>query len=355
MTPNPPSSSDGSAIPPRHRPNLGNLAKDTTEQDLWAFDDLDPGGEDAAVSLKKSAGPIIPVPRDHEKKKGPAQSPKPLPNEERIKVNVNKPRPKAQAGPVAGQSKPGSDFDDLDELDHWDEPSEETPVLKISPEVENKSPEPTPVPELPAVELSEKPAPAEDSDEFSPPVAKAVAPANASLPKLNLTKVERIGLISLLAVLLLGGIAVFLGTINRLPTGVSLLESNDFPVTGKHLTIAAAENYWRVPKSSDAVRRDTRLIPVLKLKSTGGPAAIRVLFRNSEGDLVGDAVTRLIHEGKEIEVAATAGFDDVGMHAAYRAGQDKPWTIEVHEAPSENSSGADFKKLFQMNITSERR
>jgi hypothetical protein len=43
------------------------------------------------------------------------------------------------------------------------------------------------------------------------------------------------------------------------------------------------------------------------------------------------------------------------MHAAYRTGGSKPWTIEVFEAPSETTPGKDFKRLFEMNISTDRR
>ncbi len=43
---------------------MGNLAKDTTEMDLWAFDDVDPLDENPAIGTPKTSKPGIPVPRD---------------------------------------------------------------------------------------------------------------------------------------------------------------------------------------------------------------------------------------------------------------------------------------------------
>ena len=54
-------------------------------------------------------------------------------------------------------------------------------------------------------------------------------------------------------------------------------------------------------------------------------------------------------------IPATAGFDDIGMHAAYRTGGTKPWTVEIYEAPSENASGKEFTKLFETHISTDRR
>ncbi len=339
---------------------MGNLEKDTTESDLWAFDDLDGAAEEVPQPLRRSAGPVVPAPRDPEKTKGgpkkDAASAKAGGGDESIKVNVSKQRPKISAAPVVGQSKPGREFDDLDgldELDHWDELVDEPVVLKILPEdggTPAAAPEPAPV-EVPQTPV---PAPAEEVDEFSP-VAKNAGPSAARFPKMNLTKVERIGLVALLAVLLVGGTTVFLNTISRLPTGSELVKENDFPLKGTHLTIVSAASHWRAPGDSDTVRRGTQLVPVLTLQADGGPAAIRVFFRDSNGELIGDPVTRLVRAGSKLEIGATAGFDDVGMHAAYRTGQSKPWTIQVHEAPTENSPVAEFKKLFEMNISTDRR
>lgn len=329
---------------------MGNLAKDTTEIDLWAFDDIEAEeGSEALSPPPRTADSILPVPRDADKIK--ARQPKePAPAKadgklDRIKVNVGKPQMRAQSGSVAGMAKPGNDFDDLD---HWDEPEALAAEIEELPEIE-----PPPVtPAEPAAR--EKIAPiAETQDEFSPVIAENSTPVSLR-PRLNLTAIERVGLVALAVMLLVGGVAIFLGTISRLPTG-DLAKANDFPIQGKQFQIQSADTYWRAPKSDDPVRRDTQLIPVLAMDSSGGPAAIRVFFRNGDGEFVGDAVTRTLKSGGKFEIAATAGFDDVGMHAAYRAGQSKPWTIEILEAPSENSPATEFKKLFELHVSPDRR
>ena len=105
----------------------------------------------------------------------------------------------------------------------------------------------------------------------------------------------------------------------------------------------------------DTFRRGTELLPVLEISLAGGPAGIRVLFRNDERAVVGDAVTRTVRGSGTLKIPATAGFDDIGMHAAYRTGESKPWTIEVFEAASENAPSREFTKLFEMNISTDRR
>ena len=174
-------------------------------------------------------------------------------------------------------------------------------------------------------------------------------------PKLGLSKFEWFGLVVLAVLLLGGGVVVYLNTISRLPTGSERVKTKDFPIQGKHLAVLSVDSYWRAPQEGDAVRRGTVLIPVVAITSSGGPAAIRVFFHNSDGEVVGDAVTRQVQPGKSLQIAATGGFEDLGMHAAYRTGENKPWFIEVHEGPSENSPGAEFKKLLEMDISPDRR
>lgn len=361
MTPKPPSSSEGSSLPPRSRPNLGDLAKDTTESDLWAFDDLDPAEDETLKVPSSSTSSIIPGPRDSRKKKPlePTEpsSTKPATGRNSIRVDVGKEAPKARTGSTAGQSQPGNDFDDLDDLDHWDE--SEPPVLSIHPSLIAAAAAPAAAEETVIEEAFVEPTqPAEESDEFSPTVSENAKPVSLA-PRLGLTKLEWIGLCALCTILLVGGGVVFYNSIHRLPTGAERLKAGDFPVKGGHVTILSAETFWRPPvsegKNAETFRRGTQLLPVVNLTSSGSPAAVRVFFRDQDGVVMGDAVTRTIKPGTPLQIAATAGFEDVGMHAAYRTGQSKPWTIEVLEAPSESAPNAEFKKLFEINISTDRR
>lgn len=357
MTPQPPSPSDGPSLPPRSRPNLGDLVRDSAESDLWAFDDLDLPDEDASKPPSPPSPSNLPEPRGIRKKKPlDLTPPKSAATKSSVQVNVGKEPAKALKSAVPSPSRPGDEFDDLD---HWDESA--PPVLSIHPSLisppaeEENAIEEVVVEAAPAVTAVPE---ADLSDELSP-----VAPANAKpvslVPHLGLSRVERIGLWVLGAILLIGGGAVFFNTVHRLPTGAERLKAGDFPVKGRHVTILSAETFWRPPitegSNPETFRRGTQLLPVLNLTSSGGPAAVRVFFRDQDGEVTGDAVTRTIKAGVPLQIAATAGFEDVGMHAAYRTGQTKPWTIEVLEAPSENAANADFRKLFDINISTDRR
>jgi hypothetical protein len=380
MTPKPPTSPDGSPLPPRHRPSLGNLAQDTTEMDLWAFeDDLDDEPAPQEPQTGESARPgganrEIPQPRDKpaEKKKdgGERSTPKtPTGGEDRIRMNINKARTKNRpAGSSTSQTKPESDFDDLE---NWEDAQKEpeiedlpsdagiVPILEPAEEPMARTRDEPAIVEVPQPSEPTQPAVAPESDDEFSPVKRENAQPVSLRPHLGLSKVERIGLVSLLVVLLGGAVAVIAISMNRLPTETVKAGANDFPIKGSHLEVDSAVSYWRPPitdgPDADTFRRDTQLLPVIELDVKGGPGAIRVLFRNEERTVVGDAVTRSVHDDGVIKIAATAGFDDLGMHAAYRTGESKPWTIEVYEALSEDAVGKDFRRLFEMNISTDRR
>ncbi len=281
-------------------------------------------------------------------------------------MNVTKSRAKNKpSGPAPGTSKPEPEFDDLE---NWEDSSRTLDIadlpVDVLPETDEAEKRIQPLEEAAAPEESAAEVvpltPVNDAgdDEFSPVSREAAVPVSLR-PSLKLSKVERIGLIALLALLLGGGATVFLMSLYRLPVEVVKAESKDFPIKGDYVTITSATSYWRPPiregPDADTFRRGTELLPVLELAVSGGPAAIRILFRSEDQTVVGDGVTRMVRGTDRLKIPATAGFDDLGMHAAYRTGESKPWTVEVYEARSENSSGKDLKKLFEMNVSTDRR
>jgi hypothetical protein len=347
-------------LPPRHRPVLGNLAKDTTELDLWAFDDTEsqepPFAETPATDL------AVPAPRPLDKLKvrqiKESSSIKSSGSKDRVQTNINKIRPKSSAGgPASLSTKPTDDFD---ELDHWEETAAISRPIEMPEEIE---PDPEKIVEIqktadPAPHAPPSGSQANDAEEFAPALPEKPIAESLHL-KMNLTKLERIGLVALLAVLVTGAASIVIYSLGRLPTESAQVRSTDFPFKGKQLSITSADTYWRAPviegNTPDVIRRGTVLIPVVKLTTADGSGAIRVIFRNHDGESIGDIVTRGVENGQSLEIAATAGFDDLGMHAAYRTGETKPWIVEVYEAPAAAAANDQFKKLFQMNVSTDRR
>ena len=325
-----------------------HLAQDTTESDLWAFDDIGHAAADSPAVPAKANQHLLPIPRESDKIRV-RQSREAVGTKFGGTMDrLSQPLPTGKSEAPGASVKPMSGFDDLDS---WDESDPEPAGAPVIPGPETRAV----VVHVPASEMARQPSiPKDAPDEVSPPVGETTTSASPR-PRLNLSPLERIGLVTLLALLCVAGAVGYFLTIHRLPIESELTKALDLPIQGKHLTLLAATSYWRAPNPTDTARRGTQLLPIFKLKSSGGPAAVRVFFRNNDGDLVGDAVTRSIQPDGELEVAATAGFDDVGLHAAYRTGPNQSWTIEVFEAPTENSAGPVFKPLLKMNVATDRR
>jgi hypothetical protein len=369
MTPDPPPppSDSGKPLPSRHRPSLGNLSQDTTELDLWAFeDDLD-SPESAVPEAQRGSSGAIPSPRERRVVKSrETTGQQDTPTEtggERIKMNVGRSRLQPQAAPLIQPPSPDSDFDDLEnwedppgDEDLGDLPDEPAPIV-LTPELPAPQPASAVVKER-QTPVAETPAAKPDEDEFSPQIRPDAKPLPLR-PHLGLSNFERAGMLALVALLLAGGLFAYLHSIKSLPTESARAGSGDFPIKGSLITVDSATSYWRPPvaegPNADTFRRGTVLLPVLVLKVADGRGAIRVQFRNDERMTIGDVVTRTLQGSQTLEIPATAGFDDIGMHAAYRTGGGKPWTVEVFEAASENAAGRDFKPLFEINISTDRR
>jgi hypothetical protein len=380
MNPDPSAPPPGkpSLPPPGSRPS-GIPSRDIRELDLWSLDD-DPEADlsqNAPPAQASPAGgkPSIPAPGAPQVASEPLVQRFEPPAEPalaetptiRIDVGRSLTRIPYESG-SRGAARPEAEFDDLE---HWDNDEIEAlaaeplaPADGETPSTAAPLPSPAEAPAAaPAAEAATKPAsrvvtPRPDDDEFSPVIHHNTQPLPLK-PSLGLSKTERMSLTALLALLLLGGAGVMYHSLTRLPTASERLQTEDFPIRGSFLTVESATTYWRAPALDgpmpEPVRRGTVLIPVLELRTSGGKGVIRIIFRDGERTAIGDAVTLKPGDAGKSAVAATAGFDDMGMHAAYRTGGEKAWTAEVFEAASENSPAAGFKRLFEMNISTDRR
>jgi len=347
----PPSSSDGPSVPPP--PRLSDpWSKDSTELDLWTFDDdlgLDhemPGSTDGL----RTPG-AIPVPRERRLAKTPGQDNPPQASGNDLQTAKATKSAPANAKPETASI--GNDFADLDQQDEvLGHP--EFNALPLPP-----APESPPRAAQPVETKADEPALTEANDDGLSPKERSDGVALSLRPQMGLSVVERIGMIILAILLVSGAVATLIFSITRLPVEATRTKTNDFPIKGTLIEVGSAVSYWRAPitdgASPEIVRRGTKLLPVLELNIREGSGAIRVLFRDEERTVVGDAVTQPVRGAGTVIIAATAGFDNVGMHAAYRTGESKPWTIEIFEAPSETTPGADFKKLFDMNLSTDLR
>lgn len=376
-----PSGSEPSEIVPK----LAKTQQEATEHDLWDLDEdnFEPEApapsssplpakkvSKSAIRSKKPVERQIEIPLLTESQNSPDEDNETSAPLEKKPIAKKKTKPKKAAITKVAAKKPAAkkeekhdlgDIDDLDDLEGIDD-------LKVAGEDNKTKKTEAKVPESEADKTKDNPEPKEpvktDGSEEKKSHSKKEKPAEGDeKPKpfslTSFSKVEKISLLALAAVLLIAGILSIVHFSNRVPTKSTITEEIDFPVAGDKVTITTAETYWREPKrgeNADVVRRGTKLIPILRISlETKKSAAIRIFFRNDKGEVIGDAITRVISGKKELNIPATAGFDDIGMHAAYRTGGSPPWFVQVYEGPNANASREQFKKVLDTEISTDRR
>jgi hypothetical protein len=352
MTSDPLTSPNGNPLPPKHRPNLENLSKDTTESDLWALDDLDASSLKPAGRAGFRTGSNLPTLRPGQKAE--ADGGAGLYVSEPGAVDKFRPTGLAPKVVLGDRGTVVNDLLDLGTLQSADELDDSQPGVIAMP-----APKAAAAAKV-ALEEKEEP-PASEFKSFNDELKDASTSSSKNIPRKpkTFTTTDWIGLAVLFVLLAGAGAFAFSKSIAKLPTKSIYDHDLKFPIKGQHLNLTAATSYWRAPNthgaSNESVRAGTVLIPVLELTSSSGPAAVRVMYRDENDKIIGDIVSRSIVSGQKIVIPATAGFDDRGLHAAYRAGQAKRWTIEILEASSEKASSSEFKKLIEFPVSTELR
>jgi hypothetical protein len=353
---------------PEHKPG------EFVENDLWNLDDS--WDMDTPDSEKNS-----PVPE--------RTTPKPIPPGPRAKPAI--PSAAAAGIPAARQPKPTETPDAPRSPEPRAQKHPEPSVKPVEPAKPSAKPERIPVPmeaqkKAPPPEAalakattdeaaSAPPAPLADASKSASDTKKPSgdtnaasgdeAPAETRRPPLKaMERISLIGVAVFLIAVLGFGVKVFF---NQIPTGKQGLEAPDFPVKGQLVTVKDASTFWRKPlrggPNGDTARSDVMFIPVIDLSAEiGGEGALRVFFRNGDGRLVGDSVTRAFSGGHfattgepKIQIAATSGFKDLASYAAYDTGESVQWTIEVYEGSDPQAPLKSFRLLFKTPIEADRR
>lgn len=295
------------------------------------------------------------------------------PDDRGIRLNISPQRETARpSGQPARHSPHLRDFTDLeqwaddgggqvkagDALDALQAESATEPVAELESAPEVKVPEEKEIADHLEISPEQAPEMPDEGIEVSPKAAIS-SPSVTPPGTLKFTKFEKFGVVVLVVALMAVLAAVLYFSSSRLPTETIGSRGPKFPIKGERVLVQSATSYWRdviiSGADADVVRRGTRLLPVLELTCKGGPAVVRVIFRDEYGVSMGDTMNRSVTDGGFLVIPATVGFEEIGMHAAYRTGDSKPWKVEVYEGEAGNDSANGFRKLFEMDISSERR
>ncbi|MES2981832.1 MAG: hypothetical protein V4727_05920 [Verrucomicrobiota bacterium] len=223
-------------------------------------------------------------------------------------------------------------------------------------ELDDHSPQPSDAPadSEKSYGVMEKNAPTEDlENSFTPTEPSDDSPGFFS----TLTMLEKTSMFAIVVVLIITTALGVMHFSKEIPVDSEISKKVSLPVEGKILTISAVETYWRTPNTQgenpDIVRRGVKLIPVIKIQAKGTSGAIRIFFRDSDGILVGDSTTLAISGDETLNISATDGFTDMGMHASYRTGENARWMIQALEGPAIDAPIEKFKSLFETEISTD--
>lgn len=205
---------------------------------------------------------------------------------------------------------------------------------------------------------NEKPAP-----ETEPPLEQTPEPVSEpeQTRKKSNSLFEKICLLLVIAIFVGAAIWGLSTYINDAPQAEALTFNQDYPIQGNTVTVTNVDTWWRKPiREGDLIDSDViltaDLIPCALITiSDANTEEIRVTFRNSNLQLVGDIINIPVRDGKfvetnstEIEINATAGFSDESYIHSYANEDIEPWTLSIFEKESNN----DGEPLVKARISS---
>lgn len=330
----PPDSNDSPhspGLPGRHRPQLSELSRETTEEDLWNLDEEEP------TTVLRAPQPLRPPPAKATSGGlviGGASTPTPAAR------SAETPPPPA---PTKRAAAP--------------EPPTRTEELSTEPKPQS----------TPQASETEESALRDFDDEFS--ASDKAKPSERPASDATNRRRDLISIAAFAALLLIGVVWVLSQFFGHFKFDSDPYAKPDFPVTGDIIRVSQASVFWREPiregEARDVARRDVLFLPVLDLSLEPGPrdqGAIRVIFRNSSGDPVGDPITRTFSGGRfdasgseSVALPATSGFTGKGNFEEYRTGRHKFWTVDVLEAPTAGAPASEFKLVATLTAYPIRR
>lgn len=338
------------------RPPAGDGGQARAESELWELDDEDNA---APATSAKNQEPEDER-RDSVRKwvAGPLEKQAVQKKENRKKTVVRLDiQPRGVTRTAEQMTLPARGVEqEFSKLDDWEE---DAPLAVTEPIAAEES-SPVTVEEPVASEQHSGEKQVMSFEEPLPPKEKRSKPTpQAEVPAVPMKRLEWAGLAVLALIMVALAAGAYLWSIHLLPKETPRWQQVAFPVKGVRFELKNATTYWRAPvltgPDMDPIRRGTRLIPVVDLELAGGPAALRVIFRDEEGRGVGDPIIRFVPSSGKLSLAATAGFEDPGMHAAYRTEELDPWSVEVSEAADVDSPGSEYSLILKMNLSSDLR
>lgn len=172
-----------------------------------------------------------------------------------------------------------------------------------------------------------------------------------SLNPLELVALVILGLASLVGLIYFRGLA----SSKAEPKTDYSLSAIPFPAKGSLLTLGNVHARWREPQAGDVARPDSKLLPSVDIELAGGTGVAKVFFRNQDAKIQGDVLVYKVSNGtmnggKSFTAVATEGYANPMDLEWVRAGQQKPWHVQIYDCPKEDSSLSESSLIAEFEM-----
>ncbi len=343
------------------------------EEDLWDLDDDWDDDDEATpehtreVSSDDAGQPeanVTPEPEEPEDLTEPEPEPEPETGESRPanvseddQFDLNEDSGELEELELEYDDEPADEVSEDSKEESESEPPTET-ADSGDTEPEDTTPLDTATEDEAADDAEEESAELAEPTEAEPATAEETASLVEPLKKLGLKPVEKIAL-SLIALLFIGitvwGI-VWLKQKNNIAKTDNELT---FPMAGNYATVGAFSTYWKTPGDTPGINNEAVIVPAASITLADGSSsgALRVFFRNTAKESIGDTITVVFKNGtftngeKTIEVSATDGFHLKGDFHAYQMDDSQAWEVEVLEAENASVPRSSFKTIINTTMS----
>ena len=191
-----------------------------------------------------------------------------------------------------------------------------------------------------------------------PAQSPAASPGSSQLAQPALTRIEKAAL-SFIAITLLG-FAIWGGfSLKQKNFHTGTANSPDLPVSGQYATITGFTSHWEKVNDATGVKFGVVVVPTasITLGKNSSSGALRVYFRNADNEHMGDPVTMDFRDGKfasgaaTIHIKASDGYSNMMQFHSYQLEHHEPWTIEVLEAETRNTTSSGFRSLIRTPLS----
>ncbi|NWK54327.1 hypothetical protein HW115_01800 [Verrucomicrobiaceae bacterium N1E253] len=146
------------------------------------------------------------------------------------------------------------------------------------------------------------------------------------------------------------------------------------PLQGEFISISDFSTHWVSASQFKEIKMGAKVLPAASMTlddASPSSGALRIYFRNVNGDYIGDSITLTVRDGqftnsnqpntrfdndhRTATVIASDGFHQEGDFNAYVLDEQMAWKIQVLEAKTSAAAGKDFEEIIHTKVGRQRK